>query len=206
MEQFTSLTASAVPLMRINIDTDQIIPTRFLLRTSEEGLGEGLFADWRFTPDGNADPAFILNQSSYRGAQIVLADRNFGCGSSRESAPRALRQYGFRCVIAPSFGDIFYSNCFRNGLLPVRLPIEGVEQIAAAVTASQGTLQLIVDLQHCLVDVAGAGQFSFETPAGLKAMLLLGEDEIDQTQKRSHEIERFRSHDRIRRPWAYRPG
>ena len=206
MERFTSINARALPLMRINIDTDQIIPTRFLLRVSEEGLGDGLFADWRLNPDGTPNPDFLLNQSGYSKAEIVLADRNFGCGSSRESAPRALRQWGFRAVIAPSFGDIFYSNCFRNGLLPVRLGITELLPIADAVRCSSGSLQIHVDLTENLVCVPGFAPLPFETPSGLRDMLLHGEDEIDQTNRHSQAISQFRDADRIKRPWAYRLG
>jgi 3-isopropylmalate/(R)-2-methylmalate dehydratase small subunit len=206
VEQFSSISARALPLMRINIDTDQIIPTRFLLRVSEEGLGEGLFADWRLRPDGSLNPDFLLNQPDYACAKILLADRNFGCGSSREAAPRALRQAGFRAVIAPSFGDIFFSNCFRNGLLPVRLDIADVKRIADAVLSAHGRLEIHIDLARNRIEVDGFDALSFATPGGLRDMLLLGEDEIDQTSRHSAAIERFRSADRLRRPWAYQPG
>ena len=123
MEQLVAVTGIAAPMMRINVDTDQIIPARFLVRTSDEGIAEALFADWRKTPE------FILNRSPYNRAAILLADSNFGCGSSREAAPKALRASGFRAVLAPSFGGIFYNNCFRNGIVPVELPIEDIRAI-----------------------------------------------------------------------------
>jgi 3-isopropylmalate/(R)-2-methylmalate dehydratase small subunit len=204
METFSTLVGKAAPLMRINIDTDQIIPTRFLLRTTEEGLNEGLFADWRFGPDGAPIAEFVLNQDRFRDAQILLADRNFGCGSSREAAPRALRQSGFRCVIAPSFGDIFYNNCFRNGLLPVRLELEHVLHLAALINASAADVLFEVDLSQQVVR-AGRVAYSFSTPEGLRAMLLLGQDEIDQTLASGSAIESFRQQDRQKRPWAYAP-
>lgn len=213
METFTRWTGRAAPLLRADVDTDQIIPTRFLLRTSEDGLGEGLFANWR-TPAGAAGDArqaeedvFVLDRPAYRDASILLAGRNFGCGSSREAAPRALRQAGFRVVIAPSFGDIFFGNCFRNGLLPVRLPDQAVQAIAAQVVRSEGQRQVTVDLQSQQVSLAGGDPPSdpqpFDTPQGLRDMLLSGEDEIDRTLRLRSLIEGFRAADRIRRPWAY---
>src|SRR6185369_2311556 len=128
----------AAPLMRNNVDTDQIIPTRFLARPSEEGLGDGLFAEWRVNPDGTPNTEFILNREPWTRAEILVAGPNFGCGSSREAAPRALRQRGFRAVVAPSFGDIFFNNCFRSGIVPVRLPLADVERLAAFLRAHQG--------------------------------------------------------------------
>ena len=148
MESFVRLTGLAAPLMRNNIDTDQIIPTRFLARPSEEGLGEGLFAEWRVNPDGTPNMDFILNREPWTRAQIIVAGPNFGCGSSREAAPRALRQRGFRAVIAASFGDIFYGNCFRCGIVPARLPIEAVEAIAADLANPEAPGMVGVDLER----------------------------------------------------------
>lgn len=213
METFTQWTGKAAPLLRADVDTDQIIPTRFLLRTSEDGLGEGLFANWR-TPAGAAGDAqgaeedvFVLDRPAYRGASILLAGRNFGCGSSREAAPRALRQAGFRVVIAPSFGDIFFGNCFRNGLLPVRLPDQAVQAIATQVVRSEGQRLVTVDLRSQQVTLAGGDPpidpQPFDTPQGLRDMLLSGEDEIDRTLRLRSCIEDFRAADRTRRPWAY---
>jgi 3-isopropylmalate/(R)-2-methylmalate dehydratase small subunit len=203
MESFDTLTAIAVPLMRINIDTDQIIPTRFLLRTTTAGLDAGLFADWRLLPDGSPNADFILNREPWRHAKIMLADRNFGCGSSREEAPRALRQAGFRVVIAPSFGEIFFGNCFRNGLLPVTLDIDALMLIAEQLEASGGHAQVAVDLAAGQVTAPGGQTFSFSTPALLRQMLLDGLDEIDLTAQLAGEIAAFRSKDAQRRPWAY---
>ena len=203
MESFTRIRATAAPMMRINIDTDQIIPTRFLLRTSEEGLNEGLFANWRSLADGTPNPEFILNRAPYNKAEIILADRNFGCGSSREAAPRALRQSGFRAVIAPSFGDIFFGNCFRNGVLPVILPIETVNGLAQQVASSHGTASIEVDLEHERVTAPDGLTFAFATPKKLRDMLLNGLDEIDLTMQLNDSIARFRATDREKRPWAY---
>jgi 3-isopropylmalate/(R)-2-methylmalate dehydratase small subunit len=204
VEQFVSLTAIAAPLMRINIDTDQIIPARFLVRTSDEGIGEGLFADWRRLADGSPDPSFILNGPPYDRAQILIAGRNFGCGSSREGAPKALRDRGFRVVIAPSFGGIFYNNSFRNGLLPVELPDAQVRELADEIERTAGTRPVTVDLQTQVIVSPEGRTIPFVTPARLREMLLAGVDEVGFTLSQSALIEAFRGADRQRRPWAYR--
>ena len=129
MEPFVSLNAKLAPLNRVNVDTDQIIPKQFLKRVERTGFGQFLFNDWRFLPDGAENPEFILNQDEYRDAEILVSGRNFGSGSSREHAPWALQDYGFKCIIAPSFGDIFFNNCFQNGVLPVVLPEYVVAEI-----------------------------------------------------------------------------
>lgn len=203
MEKFVRITGIAAPLMQINIDTDQIIPARFLVRTSNEGLGEGLFADWRHRRDGSINPDFVLNREPWAKAEIILADRNFGCGSSREAAPIALRQAGFRAVIAPSFGGIFFNNSFRNGLLPVELPIEQVRRIVDMVVASQGRAQVTVDLETQTVSLPDGQSFNFRSPPLLREMLLAGMDEVELTLSRSSQIDAFRDSDRRRRPWVY---
>ena len=129
MEPFVSLNAKLAPLNRVNVDTDQIIPKQFLKRVERTGFGQFLFNDWRFNSDGSQNPEFVLNQQEYSGAEILVSGRNFGSGSSREHAPWALQDYGFKCIIAPSFGDIFFNNCFQNGVLPVILPEEVVAEI-----------------------------------------------------------------------------
>ncbi len=129
MEPFVSLNAKLAPLNRVNVDTDQIIPKQFLKRVERTGFGQFLFNDWRFLPDGTENPEFILNQDGYRDAEILVSGRNFGSGSSREHAPWALQDFGFKCIIAPSFGDIFFNNCFQNGVLPVVLPEDVVAKI-----------------------------------------------------------------------------
>ena len=131
MEPFVSLNAKLAPLNRVNVDTDQIIPKQFLKRVERTGFGQFLFNDWRFNSDGSENPDFILNRQEYGGAEILVSGRNFGSGSSREHAPWALQDYGFKCIIAPSFGDIFFSNCFQNGVLPVVLPEDVVTEIIA---------------------------------------------------------------------------
>ena len=204
METFTQVCGVAAPMMQINIDTDQIIPARYLGGTDAKGYGAHLFANARFLADGQPNPGFVLNQAPYDQAQVLIADRNFGCGSSRERAPKALREFGFRSVIAPSFGGIFFNNCFRNGLLPVTLPIEQVRQLADAVLQSAGSAEVTVDLDRQTVTLAQAGLvFAFAAPETLRQMLLQGVDEIDMTLSRREQIDAWRAHDRQRRPWAY---
>lgn len=205
MESLRTVTGTAVAMLRINIDTDQIIPARFLVRTSEEGLGQALFYNWAHLPDGSPDPEFILNREPGSRATILLADRNFGCGSSREAAPRALRQRGFRAVVAPSFGGIFYNNCFRNGIVPVELGIEHVREIAGELARAPGA-QLTVDLERQIVGTPDGRTLGFRSPALMRRMLLEGLDEVALTQTFGAEIRAFRERDEVRRPWAYRPG
>jgi 3-isopropylmalate/(R)-2-methylmalate dehydratase small subunit len=202
MEALRTVTGVAAPMLQINIDTDQILPALFLGGTDAKGYGAHLFHGWRFRPDGSPQPEFILNRSPYDHAQVLLADRNFGCGSSRERAPKALREFGFRSVIAPSFGGIFFNNCWRNGIAPIELPIESVRQIAEAVEASAGELPVTVDLEAQMV-CAGTLLFAFESPPILRQMLLEGCDEIGLTLARRSELESFRARDRLHRPWAY---
>ncbi len=207
MESFRSVTGIAAAMLVINIDTDQIIPARHMGGPDATGYGKMLFANQRFLGDDRTpDPAFILNRAPYDQALILLADRNFGCGSSRERAPKALREFGFRALIAPSFGGIFFNNFFRNGILAVELPIEAVRQIADEVAHSDGQAQVTVDLEAGEVRSASGHHFRFQTPPALRTMLLNGLDEIDMTLSARAEIDTFRSHDRARRPWAYLDG
>jgi 3-isopropylmalate/(R)-2-methylmalate dehydratase small subunit len=203
MESLRKVTGIAAPMLRINVDTDQIIPALFLGGTDAKGYGAHLFNGWRFLPDGKPNPDFILNRPPYDRAQVLLADRNFGCGSSRERAPKALREFGFRAVIAPSFGGIFFNNCYRNGIVPVELPIEQVREIAAEVEASGGLGEVTVDIEAQCVTSPQGRRFPFQAPETLRQMLMQGLDEIALTLSRSEEIERFRARDRARRPWAY---
>jgi len=207
MESFRSVTGVAAAMMVINIDTDQIIPARYMGGPDATGYGKMLFANQRFLGDDRTpDPEFILNQAPYNEARILLADRNFGCGSSRERAPKALREFGFRALIAPSFGGIFFNNCFRNGLLPVELPIESVRQIADEVAESKGLASVTVNLETGEVCSPSGRRYAFQTPPALRTMLLNGLDEIDMTLSARAEIDAFRSRDRARRPWAYLEG
>ena len=205
MESFTALTAIAAPLLRPNIDTDQIIPTRFLARLSESGVGEGLFAEWRTRADGTPDPEFPLHKAPWDQARIIVAGANFGCGSSREAAARALRERGIRAVIAESFGDIFFNNCFRNGVLPVRLPGAVVQDLGDALLhRAPAALELEVDLaRETVSDPARGLAWAFVTPPRLRRMLLQGLDEIGSTLCEAPAIDAFRRSDRARRPWAY---
>src|SRR3990170_6754068 len=150
MEPFKRVTGKAVPLDRVNVDTDSIVPARYLKRIEREGWGEVLFYAWRSLPDGKTDPDFVLNEPGYEDAKILVAGRNFGSGSSREHAVWAVRQYGFRAVIAPSFADIFQKNCFENGLIPVLLPEERVQELIRKAKEGPGC-ELTVDLERCEV-------------------------------------------------------
>ena len=181
MEPFVTHTGVAAPLDRVNIDTDQIIPKQFLKRIERTGFGQFLFFDWRFLEDGKPNPDFVLNQAGYQGASILIAGRNFGSGSSREHAPWALLDYGFRCVIAPSFADIFYNNCFQNGILPVSLSEDAVSRLMANASARPG-YKITVDLDAQRVsdgdeDVAE----SFEIDPFRRHSLLNGLDDIGLT-------------------------
>ncbi len=203
MESFVRVRGIAVPMLRINIDTDQITPGRELIRVHREGYAASLFSNLRYIGDRTPNPEFILNREPWSRGTILLADRNFGCGSSRESAPKALREYGFRAVIAPSFGGIFFNNSFRNGLLPVELPIEQVRALAEQMEAAGGRAEVEVALDAQTVTAPDGTRFSFESPQVLREMLLRGLDEIDVTLARSAEIDAYRERDRSRRPWAY---
>ncbi len=204
MESVVTVSGIAAPLMRINVDTDQIIPTTFLGGTDAKGYGTHLFHGWRFLPDGSKNPEFILNRAPFDGARILLADRNFGCGSSRERAVWALREFGIQAVIAPSFGEIFYNNCWRNGIVPVSLPIERVRRIADAVESAGGEWPVTVNLESLTVS-SGSDRYSFSAPPVFRAMLLKGLDEIELTLSRRQVIADFRIMDQARRPWAYSP-
>jgi 3-isopropylmalate/(R)-2-methylmalate dehydratase small subunit len=184
MRAFTEHTGMVVPLDRCDVDTDQIIPKQFLKRIERSGFGQFLFFDWRFRDDGSENPAFVLNRPQYRGASILLARRNFGCGSSREHAPWALEDFGFRVLVAPSFADIFYNNCFKNGILPVRLGEAAVEDLFARANAHPG-YQLTVDLSSSTISDQFGLSLSFEVEPFRRHCLLRGLDDIGLTL--SHE-------------------
>lgn len=205
MEKFTTLTAIAAPILRINIDTDIIIPSREMKRVSKQGLSDGLFANWRYTEPGGReeDPEFILNRAPYRDAKIILSGENFGCGSSREHAVWALAEWGIRCVIAPSFGAIFQGNCVRNGILPVILPNSVVEALAAAVKTDPANNQLTVNLEQRELTAPDGSRHGFEISPADREMLMQGLDAIAVTQKRDDEILAFQARDRLQRPWVY---
>ena len=181
MKAFTQHTGLVCPLDRANVDTDQIIPKQFLKRIERTGFGQFLFFDWRFLPDGSLDPAFELNRPEAAGATILLARRNFGCGSSREHAPWALADYGFRAVIAPTFADIFFNNCFQNGMVPVKLCEEDVDELfrrAAAAAAAGRTYAVEVDLRTCTVKDDAGFERSFSVEPFRRQCLLEGLDDI----------------------------
>ena len=206
MEQLTKVRGIAAPILRINIDTDQIAPGPEMLRARKEGWSAGLFARWRYLEDRIPNPDFILNQEPWSHAKVLLTDRNFGCGSSREAAPEALRAWGLRAVIAPSFGGIFFNNCFRNGLLPIEMPIELVEGIAAEMQAVGGHAEVLIDLEAQVVTTPSGKEIAFRSPVLLREMLLHGADEIDITLRHRTEIDAFRARDSAGRPWAYEPS
>jgi 3-isopropylmalate/(R)-2-methylmalate dehydratase small subunit len=205
MLAFKELTAVAAPLVRDNIDTDAIIPSREIKSVSKSGLAGGLFAGWRYrSADGRTpDPKFVLNDPAYHGAQILLAGENFGCGSSREHAVWALAEYGFRVFVAPSFSPIFYRNCLRNGLLPARLALPEVGEIAAWVARDPQGNRLSVNLGSCEIRAADGKIWQFSIGEDARYGLLHGLDEIDQTLKMSAAIAAFRNADRQARPWVY---
>ena len=191
MEPFVRLNGVVAPLDRVNVDTDQIIPKQFLKRVERTGFGQFLFFDWRFDEDGSPNPQFVLNQPGYRGASVLATGRNFGSGSSREHAPWALLDYGFRCVIAPSFADIFNNNCFQNGILPVVLSEDLVKRIVANALDQPG-YRLTVDLEAQRVSDDGKGlDAAFEIEPFRRHCLLNGLDDIDLTLEHEDKIAAF---------------
>jgi len=197
MDPFTSVTGVAAPLLRANIDTDMIIPIQHLVGGSRDSLGAHAFERFRDQPD------WPLSWPAYRGAPILLAGENFGCGSSREGAVWTLQGIGVRCVIAPSFGDIFFNNCFQNGVLPVQLPIEAIRRIAEQTEAAPGNARVTVDLERQVVVTPAGESIPFEVDARKKSALLEGLDEIAQTKKRADAIAAWQARDRAARAWAW---
>jgi 3-isopropylmalate/(R)-2-methylmalate dehydratase small subunit len=215
MEKFTKITAITVPLDRVNVDTDAIIPKQFLKSIKRSGFGPNLFDEWRYLDHGEpgmdnsrraVNPDFVLNKARYAGAQILLARDNFGCGSSREHAPWALEDYGIRVIIAPSFADIFYNNCFKNGILPIILAEATVDQLFQAVEAKEGA-QLTVDLQQQKIlsdDSLGEKiEISFELDQFRRHCLLEGLDEIGLTLEHSDDISAYENKQKEITPWLF---
>ena len=202
MDAFTTLTGLVAPLDRLNVDTDQIIPKQFLKTIKRTGLREGLFYDWRRLKDGSQDPAFFLNQPRYHNATILLARDNFGCGSSREHAPWALLDQGFRCVLAPSFADIFYNNCFQNGILPVVLTGPEIQALFEGVTAREG-YQLTVDLAAQQVTTPNGASYHFEIDPFRKDCLYRGLDAIGLTLQHAGRITEYEQRRRTQAPWLF---
>ncbi|HEU0061066.1 MAG TPA: 3-isopropylmalate dehydratase small subunit [Hyphomicrobiaceae bacterium] len=204
MEKLTALTSVAAPLLRANIDTDIVIPISRMVGNSTRGsLGQWCFSPLRYQPDGSENPEFILNRAPYRSAQILITGVNFGCGSSREAAVWALKEMGVRCLIGSSFGDIFFNNCFQNGVLPVVLDRATVESLAREVEASQGAGRISVDLNELTVTAPSGTRHRFAVEPKRRQALLEGLDEIAVTLQRAAEITAFQTEDRRRRPWVY---
>lgn len=200
MDKFTTLTGVAAPLPMINVDTDMIIPKQFLKTIKRTGLGKNLFNDMRFTPDGTEIADFVLNRPAYRNAEILIAGENFGCGSSREHAPWALLDFGIRCVIAPSFADIFFNNCFKNSILPITLPKEEIDKLME--DAERGAnAKLTIDLEAQTITRPDGEHVSFEIDPFLKHCLLEGLDDIGLTMQKADRIAQFETKQRDDRPW-----
>ncbi len=201
MEKFVQLTGVAAPLRLMNVDTDMIIPADYLKTIKRTGLGAGLFASMRFK-DGAEVPDFVLNKPAYRQAKIVVAGDNFGCGSSREHAPWALADFGIRCVIAPSFADIFFNNCFKNGILPIRLPTEVVEKLMAA--ADNGAnATFTVDLEAQEITLPDGEKIGFDVEPFRRQCLLNGWDDIGLTLRNADAIDAFEGTAKQGQPWLW---
>ena len=201
MQKFSTLTAVAAPLPMRNIDTDMIIPKQFLKTIKRTGLGKSLFYELRYDNDGKEIPDFVLNKPAYRGAEILIAGENFGCGSSREHAPWALLDYGFRCVIAPDFADIFFNNCFQNGILAIKLPQKDVDKLLD--DASRGAnAKVTVDLVTQEIHGPDGGVIKFDVDPFRKHCLLNGLDNIGLTLEKEHHISQFEAGNKAKRPWA----
>ncbi|MBI1295762.1 3-isopropylmalate dehydratase small subunit [bacterium] len=190
MQPFTKLTATAVPLRAENVDTDQIIPARYLTAVTKEGMGAGLFSAWRYNADGSDKPDFVLNQPEYKGGEVLIAGRNFGSGSSREHAVWALTEYGFRTVISPGFADIFYNNSLKNGLLPVTLPEETVNMLLDLVEEEPETT-IVVDLENQIVTLPDGQQLAFDIDPFRKNCLHRGLDDMGYLLDKDEAISRF---------------
>ncbi|MBU1287234.1 MAG: 3-isopropylmalate dehydratase small subunit [Alphaproteobacteria bacterium] len=209
MKAFQTLTGTAAPLMEkgklmSNVDTDMIIPKQFLKTTTRTGLSKGLFHELKTKADGSENPDFVLNKPQYAKASILIAGENFGCGSSREHAPWALLDQGITCVIAPSFADIFHNNCYKNGILPVRLPVDVCAQLAAQ--AGGANHVFTIDLETQTVTTPDGVVHSFEVDAGRKSNLMAGLDEIGASLTSASEIDAFESRRRHMTPWLERAG
>lgn len=211
LTQFTKLTAIVAPLDRSNVDTDAIIPKQFLKSIKRTGFGPNLFDEWRYLDVGQPgedctgrpiNPDFVLNQPRYKGAKILLARENFGCGSSREHAPWALKDYGFDVVIAPSFADIFFNNCFKNGILPIPLPEKQVDDLFKAVESKEG-YELTVDLEQQNIVTPDGQTISFEVDAFRRHCLLNGLDDIGLTLVHADDIKAYEQKKRVETPWLF---
>jgi 3-isopropylmalate/(R)-2-methylmalate dehydratase small subunit len=201
MQKFTTLEGVAAPLDMINVDTDMIIPKQYLKTIKRTGLGKGLFSELRYNDDGSENPDFVLNKPAYRNAKILVTDDNFGCGSSREHAPWALMDFGIRCVISTSFGDIFYNNCFKNGVLPIRVSPEDLEKLFE--DADRGAnATLSIDLEAQEIRGPDGGVVKFDIDPFRKHCLLNGLDDIGLTKQKADKIARYEDTAKEARPWA----
>ncbi|MBV9347992.1 MAG: 3-isopropylmalate dehydratase small subunit [Pseudolabrys sp.] len=201
MEKFTTLEGVAAPIKQINVDTDAIIPKQYLKTIKRTGLGKGLFSEQRYKDDGSENPDFVLNKSAYRKAKILVAGDNFGCGSSREHAPWALKDFGIKCVISTSFGDIFYNNCFKNGLLPIRVSPDDLDKLFD--DADRGAnATLTVDLEKQEIRGPDGGAVKFEIDPFRKKCLLEGLDDIGLTQQKQKKIDNYEEKAKAARPWV----
>ena len=203
MEKFTTVSGPAAPMLSANVDTDVIIPIQRLVGTGRTGLGPYAFERLRYNKDGSDNPDFVLNRPQYRDSPILLAGPNFGCGSSREGAVWALMGMGFRAVLAPSFGDIFFNNCFQNGMLPIALPEETIRQIATETEAAQGARHTRVDLAREVVVTPDGHEVPFTVDARKREALLEGLDDIALTLRLQDRINAWYAADRTARPWAW---
>jgi 3-isopropylmalate/(R)-2-methylmalate dehydratase small subunit len=201
MQKFTTLTGIAAPMPLVNIDTDMIIPKQFLKTIARTGLGKNLFDEMRYNLDGSEIADFVLNQPAYRRAEIIIAGDNFGCGSSREHAPWALLDFGIRCVVATSFADIFYNNCFKNGILPIVMPQVVVDLLMADAKRGENARQT-VDLVAQTMTTSDGQVFAFEVDAHRKHCLLNGLDDIGLTLEKATAIDAFETKNAVSRPWA----
>jgi 3-isopropylmalate/(R)-2-methylmalate dehydratase small subunit len=200
VEKFDKLTGVAAPMNMINVDTDMIIPKNFLKTIKRSGLGKNLFDEMRYDRDGNENPDFVLNKPAYREAKIIVAGDNFGCGSSREHAPWALLDFGIRCVISTSFADIFYNNCFKNGILPIRVTKEQLDDlINDAERGSNATLS--IDLESQTIQGPDGGEVKFEIDSFKKHLLLNGLDEVGLTLQKSDKVDSFEAQQNTSQPW-----
>lgn len=201
MEKFVTHTGVAAPLPRSNVNTDDIVPARFLKTVNRTGFADALFANWRYIDDRDPNPGFVLNQPLYAGATVLVAGPNFGCGSSREHAPWSLREYGFRCVIAPSFADIFYNNCFNNSILPVVAPAAAIDDLLAALDGRRREVH--IDLPAQTVTTPDGSILTFEIGPFKKTTLLEGLDSIEWTLSRDAEISAYEERRRREASWLF---
>jgi 3-isopropylmalate/(R)-2-methylmalate dehydratase small subunit len=202
MKKFTSIKGPAAPLPMINVDTDQIIPKQYLTAISRAGLGKGLFHDFRYDMNDDVNPEFILNREPYTDAKILIAGENFGCGSSREHAPWALDDFGIRCVIAPSFADIFFNNCVKNGVLLIKMPEEQVMALMQVAENPQACV-LEIDLESQIITMADGNTQSFEIEPFRKHRLMNGLDDIGLTLEHEEAISQFEARQKAAQPWLY---